>query len=97
MLNIEYLKQFHQIKDMADIISDIEKLDRLVSQNDWYAVEQHLRTISQKRFLEKAAYNSINQNPPQTIQQSAANCRQFLLILGNEKITEELTKHLGGN
>ena len=94
MIDLEYLKQFHTIKDVAEIIDEIEKLDRLVYQCDWDAVNQHLQDVSNKHIVEKAIYNSVNQSPPQSIQQSAANCRQFLLALGAEKLTKELSKHL---
>lgn len=97
MLDIEYLKQFREIKDVADIIHEIEKIDCLAYQNDWNAVGQHLQDVSKNHIVEKAIYNSVNQIPPQSIQQSAANCRQFLLSLGAEKITKELSKHPGGN
>ncbi|NBJ88630.1 hypothetical protein [Acutalibacter sp. 1XD8-36] len=96
-MDLEYLKQFRAIKEVADIIDEIEKLDWLAYQNDWDAVDKHLQDVSQKHIVEKAVYNSVNQTPPQSIQQSAANCRQFLLALGAEKITKELSKHLGGN
>lgn len=97
MMDLEYLKQFREIKDVADIIDEIEKLDRLVCQDKWDKVERHLGDISQKHPIEKGIYNLANPIPPQTSQQSAANCRQFLLALGAKKITEELSKHLGGN
>lgn len=97
MVDLEYLKQFREYKDIADIIDEIEKLDRLVYQNNWDEVAQHLQDVSQNHIVEKIAYNAVNQSPSQSIQQSAANCRQFLLVLGAEKITKELSKHLGGN
>ena len=97
MMDLEYLKQFREIKDIADIIGEIEKLDCLAYQNDWDAVDQHLQDVSKKHIVEKVVYNSVNQVMPQSIQQSAANCRQFLLSLGAEKITEELSKRRGGN
>lgn len=97
MLDLEYLKQFREIKDVADIIDEIEKLDYLAYQNDWGAVGQHLQDVSEKHIVEKVIYNSINQTPPQSIQQSAVNCRLFLLSLGAEKITKELSKRFGGN
>lgn len=97
MMNLEYLKQFREIKDIADIIDEIEKLDCLTYQNDWNRVSQHLQDVSKKHMAEKAVYNSVNQAIPQSIQQSAENCRQFLLLLGTKKITKELSKNLGGN
>lgn len=97
MMDLEYLKQFREIKDIADIIDEIEKLDCLAYQNDWNAVGKHLQDVSEKHKVEKAVYNSVNQTPPQSLQQSAANCRQFLLSLGVGKITEELSKRRGGN
>ena len=97
MIDFEYLKQFRTIKDVTDIIDEIEKLDCLAYQNDWDAVNQHLQDVSSKHIVEKAIYNSVNRVMPQSIQQDAANCRQFLLALGAEKITKELSKHPGGN
>lgn len=97
MIDLEYLKQFREIKDVTNIIGEIEKLDCLAYRNDWDAIGQHLQDISENHKVEKAVYNSVNQVMPQSIQQSAANCRQFLLLLGAEKITKELSKHLGGN
>lgn len=88
MMNLEYLKQFHEIKDVADIIDEIEELDRLTYQNDWNGVDQHLQDVSKKHMAEKAVYNAVNQVMPHSIQQSAANCRQFLLLFGTEKITK---------
>lgn len=96
-MDLEYLKQFREIKEISDIINEIEKLDRLVYQDKWDKVVQHLQDISQNHKIEKAVYNSVNPSPPQSMQQSAANCRQFLLVLGAEKIAKELSKHLGGN
>ncbi len=96
MLNLEYLKQLREINGVEDIIQDIEKLNSLIYQGDWGEVEQHLRDVAQKHPVEKALHNAIYQNPPQTIQQSAVGCRQFLLALGSEKITKVLLNHLGG-
>lgn len=92
-MDLEYLKQFRGIKEIADIIDEIETLDLLVYQNDWKTVKKHLQKVSQNHAVEKAIYNSVNQTPPPSDQQSAANCRQFLLLLGAEKTAE----YLGGN
>ena len=96
MINLEYLKQFHENKDVADIIDEIEKLDCLVFQNDWNAVSQYIQEVSSKHPVEAGVYNAVR-IPAQTIQDAAAACRQFLLALGAEKITKELSKHPGGN
>ena len=56
MSDLEYLKQYQKIKDISDVISDIEKLDWLVYQNDWQAVNQHLGDISQKYPIEKSIW-----------------------------------------
>ena len=96
MVNLEYLKQYHSIKDVVDIIDEIEKLDYLNFQNDWNAVSQHIQEVSSKHPVEAGVYNAVR-IPAQTIQDAAAACRQFLLALGAEKITKELSKHSGGN
>ena len=97
MSDFEYIKQFHEIKDIADIVQEIEKLDFLVSRNDWNAVDQHLQDISQKHIVEKTVYDVINQIPPPSIQQSAANSRRFMLAIGTAKIKKEVSIHHGGN
>lgn len=96
MMDLEYLKQFREEKEIADIINEIEKLDCLVSQNKWNEVAQHLQDVSINHIVEKAVYNAVNSSPPQSIQQSAENCRNFLLALGVEKIAKELSEHFGG-
>lgn len=58
MLGLEYLKQFHEINDVADIILEIEKLDCLTYQNDWYAVGQHLQDVSKKHMVEKTIFGT---------------------------------------
>ena len=93
MLDLEYLKQFRKIKD---IIQDIEKLNSSIYWNDWNEVNQHIQKVSNKYPVEATVYNSVRV-PAQTIQQAAEGCCQFLLSLGAEKITKELSKHLGGN
>ena len=97
MTDLEYLKQFREIREIADIIGDIEKLDSLMEQNEWDSVSQLLYVISAKHPAEKVVYNSANPLPPLSIQQSASSCRQFLIALGKAKITAEGLKHMGGS
>lgn len=96
MLDLEYLKQFREIKDIEDIIQDIEKLNSSIYWNDWNEVNQHIQKVSIKYPVEATVYNSVRV-PAQTIQQAVEGCRQFLLSLGAEKITKELSKYLDGN
>ena len=97
MTDLEYLKKFHEIRDISDIVRAIEKLDLLICQNDWPAVDRHLQEVSQKHIREKVIYNSIRPSPSQSIQQNAMNCRQFLIALAKAKVAEEMHKHPGGN
>lgn len=90
MLGLDYLKQHCEKKEIADIISDIERLDALVYWKNWDESKRHLQNIFQKHKCKAIAYNSVNPVPPQTIQQSAANCRRFLPSIGIEKIIEYL-------
>lgn len=88
MSDLEYLKQFREIREIADIIHDIDGLDSLVRQNDWISVERRLQELSEKYIVEKVAFNLTNPVPPQSIQQSAMNCRRFLIGHGMEKVAE---------
>ena len=97
MSDLEYLTQFREIREIADIIHDIDGLDSLVSQNDWTSVDRRLQELSDKYIVEKVAFNLANPVPPQTIQQSAMNCRRFLIGHGMEKVAEVVLKQHGGN
>ena len=90
MLDLEYLKQFREIKDIEDIIQDIEKLNSSIYWNDWNEVNQHIQKVSIKYPVEATVYNSVRVP-------AAEGCHQFLLSLGAEKITKELSKYLDGN
>ena len=93
MSDLEYLKQFREIREIADIIHDIDGLDSLVNKNDWISVDRRLQELSEKYIVEKVAFNLANPVPPQTIQQSAMNCRRFLIGHGMEKVAEMALKH----
>lgn len=52
MSDLEYLRQFRKIREIADIIHDIDGLDSLVSQNDWTSVDRRLQELSDKYIVE---------------------------------------------
>ena len=94
MSDLEYLKGFHSIKEVADIISDIETLDSLFRDGLWSELQEHIIAVSNKYPVERAAHNATHPIPPETIEQAAQNCRQFLVNIGKTKITAEGLKHL---
>ena len=92
--DLEYLKGFHSIKEVSDIISDIERLDSLSRNRMWSQLQEHIRAVSNKYPVERAAHNATHIVPPETLEQAAQNCRRFLINLGKAKITTEGLKHL---
>ena len=104
---LEYLKQLHEAKDIAemeDIICDIRQLDYFYQQRKQDAIMQLVQIVINKHKAEADEHDK-GQPPAQDIHQLYRSCRGFLLGLGIDKIkekakeksAEEVLKRLGGN
>lgn len=103
MIDLEYLKLGHEVKDatdMANITCYQKRLESLAQQGRWYDVNQLIDEISEKYKTEANQYNK-GRTPAKTPQERASACYQFLTSLFSEKtakkLAEEAMKHLGGN
>ena len=104
---LEYLKQCHEAKDIAemeDIICDIKQLDYLYQLGNQSTVIQFIQKVVAKHQTEADEHDK-GRTPAQDIHQLYHSCRSFLIGLGRDKvekkvqgkIAEEPLKHLGGN
>ena len=104
---LEYLKLSHEAKDIAemeDIICDIRQLDFFYHQGNQDAIMQLGQIVVNKHKIEADKHDE-GQPPAQDIHQLYRSCRDFLLGLGIDKVTEkakgnyaeETLKYLGGN
>ena len=72
-------------KEIMDIVNDYQKTKFLLEAGKWDELENHIQEVIRKHTMEAMAYNAIASVPPQTLQQHAHNCMQFLKILLWEK------------
>ena len=104
---LEYLKQPHEAKDIAemeDIICDIRQLDYFYQQGNQDAIIQLVYIVVNKHKTEADEHDK-GRPQAQDIHQLYRSCRGFLMGLGRDrvekkvrgKIIEESLKHLGGN
>ncbi len=75
MLDLEYLKQFREIKDIEDIIQDIEKLNSSIYWNDWNEVNQHIQKVS-IATLDKGKHDKQQQNGLSTLPKTPPGCKK---------------------
>lgn len=94
MPDFEPLKQYREIKDIKQ---DIDKLDSLIRENAWDTVNTYLQDLSWKYMKDRIENGYVSFEPPLSVEQSAANCRQFLVWLKEKKIAEEALNQHGGN
>ena len=97
MPDLEPLKQYREIKEIKDIKQDIDKLDSLIRENAWDTVNTYLQDLSWKYMKDRIENGYVSFELPPSVEQSAANCRQFLVWLKEKKIAEEALKQHGGN
>ena len=81
-------------KDFLSIKNDYNKIIDLFEQEKWQELEKHLYDIQMRYFQEAVAYNSINTTMPNSVQENARNCLQFLEQLAKFKGLEIITKKL---
>lgn len=71
-------KGYEDVKEVESIISEKEEIQRLLRECRWDELSMHLQNLSSKYLAEKIVYNTVNPNPPKTLQENAANCISFL-------------------
>ena len=95
---MNYDKNIKDLYDFMDIIKDYKKTEYLLQNNQLDLLQNHLNDMSVKYLAEKIMYNSINTQPPQSLQQNAYNFMIFLKklyeIKGLKKSFDEALKEI---
>ena len=74
-------KQIKKAKEIIDIISERDEVQRLLSSGNWEALQDCLQKLNGKYFAETLTYNLANPNPPANLEENAHNCIMFLNTL----------------
>lgn len=85
--NIEKIKT---AKEIADIISERDKVLRLLNENNEKALAAHLEMLQQKYMVELLIYNLGKPNPPKSVYDNAKNCIPFLDSIIKAKMLESM-------
>ncbi len=72
------IDRINKTKEMADVITDRAQLISYLNANDEAGMRMGINKINQKYSFEKLVYDSMNNNCPITIQETAKNCISFL-------------------
>ncbi len=83
----QQLQEIRKVSEIADIISERDKVIRSLNENNEKALAAHLEMLQQKYMVETLIYNFANPNPPKSIYENARNCISFLdCLLDTKKI-----------
>ena len=83
--NIEKIKTAEKI---TDIISERDKVLRLLNENNESELVAHLEMLRQKYMAELLIYNLGKPNPPKSVYENAKNCVPFLDSIVKDKMIE---------
>lgn len=86
------IEELRKAKEIADIISERDKVIRLLNENNEKELAAHLELLQQKYMAELLIYNLGKPNPPKSVYENAKNCIPFLNELLATKTAESLMK-----
>ena len=75
------IEQIRSGKEIEDIVSERDAIQRLISEANWEKLSTYLQELNTKYRMETFAYNAANPIPPQNIRENAQNCILFLNTL----------------
>lgn len=79
-------KAIHETKELRDILDEYQKTQRLLQEQRFDELQNHIQEVIKKHFIETSVYNTINHNKPMTVEQNGINCMHFLENLFKAKI-----------
>ena len=90
-------KAINEIKELRDIRDEYQKTYKLLQEQRWDELRNHITTVMMKHPTETMIHNFVNPHKPSNIQQSAVNCMGFLENLFKAKLgvnIADVTKYL---
>lgn len=77
-----------KMKEISDIEKDYKTIERLLQEQRWEELQNHLQSILVKYPVETMMHNISNPIPPRSLQENAVNCQHFLKALILAKTSE---------
>ncbi len=90
---LELYKKYKDIKEIADLIDDVEKLRFYCRTQQFQKMQNHIVALTKKYFVESALWNMVNQEKPTTYMQSYINAENFLSGQGAKLIVEKVADY----
>lgn len=86
MNEYEIKKFINETKELYDIKDEYQKTQRLLQEQSWDELQNHISNVMLKHLTEAIAHNLVNPYMPNTIEQNALNCMGFLENLFKVKL-----------
>lgn len=83
----EKLKKYKDVKEIYDILNDIENLDTYYNTNNDLLLNNYIDMIMSKYPIQTYFWNSVA-NPPKSLNDRYLGCREFLCAKGVLKAKE---------
>lgn len=87
---LEIYKKFKDIKDIADLIEEDEKLRYYYGTGQFQEMLKHIDFLTKKYPSETAIWNFFSNEMPTTYQQAYINAENFLSVLGARIIVKQV-------
>lgn len=85
------LQTFKDIKEIKDLLDDVDKLRALYYYNRFEEMKRHIFDLTNKYFIERVLWNTANRNnmpAEDDYRQQFINAENFLIIQGFKKLNE---------
>ena len=85
------LEAFKDIKEIKDLLDDVDKLRALYYYNRFEEMKRHIFDLTNKYFIERVLWNTANRNnmpAEDDYRQQFINAENFLIIQGFKKLNE---------
>lgn len=77
---LDEYKKYKDIKEIGDLISDIEKLRYFYTYHNYKEMMNHINELTKKYMLETVAWNSVNRVPASNYDEMYQNAENFLKL-----------------
>ncbi len=93
----DYLKiyeKFKDVKEVKDYIDDVILLRHYYATQQYSQMQDHIRKLMNKYYVETAVWNTVNNYQPTTVEQSYINAENFLQMQGAKIIVEKVKDYI---
>lgn len=87
---LEVLKRYQDIKEISDLIDDVEKLREYYHSGQYDKMQQHIQSLMLKYLTETVVWNSSHTVAPQSPEQQYQNAEAFLYAKAQATMLEKI-------